>query len=458
MDKKHLVIIGAGIGGYTAALRGAASGLRVTLIEKDVLGGTCLNYGCIPMKVFLHKVQLLSETERNMASGIFEGHLSLDMKKVQEEKADVIGELAYGLRHKMKKAGVRIVQGAASVADLKNDIILDILKSDGTTETISGDDLIIATGACTEVPEQFGGFSRDDVLTTKELLELDTIPKSALIIGGGVAGLEAGAFLAGAGCIVNIIEMNSHILEGLDPDISDELIGQLEDQGIVFYLHTAIDFVEKNEEGFLVSFHADGQEAVLEAEKIIICTGRNAAIHGIGLEVAGVRLDSGKIAVDDHQETNIKGVYAVGDCASGLMLAHGAAEEARRAVDHILGNQIGRHPAMPVFLYTMPAVASVGMTSVEAKVRGFKPVESCAHFYANGMARILRRTDGFIKLVADADTGRILGFHMIGPYAEEILGTGTVFVTAGLTAKSLLEAVYPHPTVVEAVREALEGL
>lgn len=458
MDKKHLVIIGAGIGGYTAALKGAAGGLRVTLIEKDVLGGTCLNYGCIPMKVFLHKVQLLAETERNMASGIFEGHISMDMKKVQEEKADVIGELTYGLRHKMKKAGVRMIQGAASVASLKDEIVVEVLKSDGSTEAVTGDGLIVATGAHTEVPEQFRRFSSDDVWTTKELLELDEIPKSAVVIGGGVAGLEAGAFLTGAGCIVNIIEMNSHILEGFDPDISDELIGQLEDQGIVFYLHTAVNSVEKIEEGFLLSIHSDGQEAVLEAEKIIICTGRNATIHEIGLEVAGVRVDSGKITVDDHQETNIPGVYAVGDCASGPMLAHGAAEEARRAVDHILGNESGRLQAMPVFLYTMPAVASVGMTSVEAKARGFRPVESCAHFYANGMARILRRTDGFVKLVADADSGRILGFHMIGPYAEEILGTGTVFVAAGLTAKSLLEAVYPHPTVVEAVREALEGL
>ncbi|MGI6576502.1 MAG: dihydrolipoyl dehydrogenase [Eubacteriales bacterium] len=452
MQKYDLMVIGGGPGGYDAAERAGENGLKVVIFEKRALGGVCLNEGCIPTKTFLNSAKIYSYALRGDSYGVIAKDVSFDHAKVVKRKQKVVKTLVSGVRMKMRQNKVTVVSKKATITGKTDDAIT--VEADG--EVYAAPKLIIATGSVPAVPPIKGlkeGLESGFVMTSREILDIEKLPKSLIVIGGGVIGLEMACYFATVGVKVTVIEMLDRIAGNTDLDISRTLMKTYQKEGMDFYLSSRVTSVGENS----VTFEQEGKEQTVVADAVLLSAGRRPRIDDIGLETIGVYTERGAIVTDEYMRTNVAGVYAVGDVNGKSLLAHTAYREADVAVNHILGKKDRmRYDAVPSVIYTNPEVASVGETDESAKEKGMdvRSVRLPLAYSGRYVAEV-NNGDGFCKLVLDNKTNKLVGVHMIGSYASEIIYGAALMLETELPAEQLKKLIFPHPTVSEIIREAL---
>ncbi len=452
METFDLIVLGGGPAGYNAAERAAAAGLKTLVAEKRALGGVCLNEGCIPSKALLYAAKVYDYTKHSTDYGVTVTGSSIDQKAVVARKDKVVKTLVGGIGATMKKLGVTVLNTEAVITGKTAEGVT--VEADGKTYT--GKNLLIATGSAPVVPPIPGlreNLETGFVLTNREVLDLPEIPAEMTVIGGGVIGLEMASYYNSVGSHVTVIEMLDHIAGPTDADISKILLDNYKKKGIDFKLGCAVTAVEP---GTVRYKDPDGKECAVKADKVLCAIGRRAVTAGIGLETLGVLTERGAIVTDEQMRTNIPGVYAAGDVNGKSMLAHTAYREGEVAVNTILGKKDRmRYHAIPSVIYTNPEVGSVGETEATAKAKGLDveivtlPMMYSGRYVAEG------GKDGIVKVIADKQYHRILGVHMIGNYASEIIYGGALMIETETRVADLREIVFPHPTVCEVIREAL---
>lgn len=456
MSAYDAIVIGSGPGGYVAAIRLSQLGKKTALIEKyNALGGTCLNVGCIPSKALLDSSEHFHQAKHQFeAHGIQVKELGLDFKKMIQRKAEVVSQTVDGIRFLMKKNKITVYHGHGSFKDAKNIVIT---KNDGTHETISGENIIIATGS---KPSLLKGVEVDKkrIITSTEALKLEEIPQHLLIIGGGVIGLELGSVYARLGSKVSVVEYADSIIPTMDRSLGKELQKILLKQGFEFHLNCGVSAAEvKNNKVILkATSQKDGKTLTLNGDYCLVSTGRSPYTAQLGLENAGITLDErGRIPVNEHLETSVKGIYAIGDVVKGAMLAHKAEEEGVFVAEHISGQKPHiNYLLIPGVVYTWPEVAAVGYTEDELKSKNIKYKSGNFPFKASGRARASMDVDGFIKVLSDASTDEILGVHMIGPRAADMIAEAVVAMEFKASAEDIARMSHAHPTYSEAFKEA----
>ena len=452
-----VIVIGSGPGGYVAAIRCAQLGLKTAVIEKySTFGGTCLNVGCIPSKALLDSSEHYHNAAHNFDQhGISLSSLKIDMKKMIARKNDVIAQNTAGITFLFKKNKIDSFEGVGSFVD-KNTI--KITKNDGSTEEINGKNIIIATGSKpTALP--FLPVDKSRIITSTEALNLTEVPKHLIVIGGGVIGLELGSVYARLGAKVSVVEYAKSIIATMDGGLGKELQRVLKKNlGMEFFMsHKVTGAVAKGKKVTVTAEDSKGQEVVLEGDYCIVAVGRTAYTEGLGLENIGIKTEErgNKITVNEHMETSVEGVYAIGDVVRGAMLAHKAEDEGIYVAERIVGQKPHiDYDLIPGVVYTWPEVASVGQTEEQLKEAGKKYKSGSFSFKASGRAKASGDTDGFIKVLADADTDEILGVHMIGPRAADMIAEAVVAMEYRASAEDIGRICHAHPTFTEALKEA----
>ena len=447
-----LIVIGGGPGGYLAAERGAHAGLKTLLLEKNSLGGVCLNEGCIPSKALLNSAKTYEHALHAAAFGVSCKDVTIDQAAVIARKRKVVRTLVSGVRAKMRSAGVTVVMAEATVTGRDNQGIT--VTAEGKTYT--GKNLIIATGSSPAVPpipgirENLGSF----VLTNREILDLEQIPEKLTVIGGGVIGLEMAAYYATVGSKVTVIEMLDHIAGPTDLEISGILQKELQKKGITFLLSHKCLGVEP---GTVFAEAPSGEKVSVPADKVLLSIGRRANTAGLGLESVGVNCDRGAVITDAQGRTNVPGIYAIGDVNGHHMLAHTAYREAEVAVNTILGKQdFMRYHANPSVIYTQPEIASVGKTEEECKAKGIDyEVQKLPMVYAGRFVAETEGMDGLCKILVDKKRRTILGVHLIGTYTGEMIWGAAEMLEMQMRVTDARQIIFPHPTVSEIIRETL---
>ena len=448
----NLVVIGGGPGGYVAAIRAAQLGAKVTLIEKESLGGTCLNVGCIPTKVLLHSSQLLTEMKEGDKLGIdIEGSIVVNWKHIQKRKKIVIKKLVSGVSGLLTCNKVKVIKGTAKFES--KDTIL-VTKEDGVTEKVNFDNAIIATGSMPFIPE-IEGNKLSGVIDSTGALSLESNPESIAIIGGGVIGVEFASIFNSLGCKVSIIEMLPHILPPMDREISEIAKAKLIRDGININNNCKVTRIEQCEDGLKVSFIGDKGEESIDVEKVLIAVGRRSNIEGLDVEKIGVKTEGGSIIVNDKMETNVEGIYAIGDCTGKIMLAHVASDQGVVAAENIMGqNKKMDYKTVPACVYTKPELASVGLTEEQAKEKGIDYKVGKFQLAANGKSLIMNETGGVVKIITDKKYEEILGVHILGPRATDLITEAALALRLEATLEEIITTVHAHPTVGEAMKEA----
>ncbi len=452
MEIFDLLVVGGGPGGYLCAERAAQGGLKVALFEKKALGGTCLNEGCIPTKTLLNSSKMYRHATESAAYGVTATGVTYDHAKVVARKNKVVNTLVSGVGATMNANKVTVITGEAVITGRADEGFT--VQANGTTYT--GRRLSIASGSETVVPPVPGlkeGLASGFVVTNREVLDLTELPKNLVVIGGGVIGLEMAYYFASVGVAVTVIEMMPKIAGATDPEICKVLTDAFVKRGMTFKLSCKVLEVKASS----VVYEENGEKKEITCDKVLLSAGRRPATAGIGLETLGLQMDRAAIVTDRHMCTTVQNVYAIGDCNGKVMLAHTAYREAEVAVNHMLGKKDEmRYDVIPAVIYTDPEVASVGHSKEGAEKLGMKVKEIKLPMSYAG--RYLAETDGgkgFIKLVVDTDRNRLVGCHMVGSYASEIIMTATMMVDTELTPERLQKFVFPHPTVAEIIREAI---
>ncbi len=451
MSAYDVIVIGSGPGGYVAAIRCAQHGLKTACVEgRDTLGGTCLNVGCIPSKALLHASHMLHEAEHNFAKMGLKGKSpSVDWQQMLSYKEDTVSANTKGVEFLFKKNKIDWLKGWGSIPAPGQVKVGD--------EVYSTKNIIIASGS---VPSSLPGIEIDEatVVTSTGALTLPKIPKKLVVIGAGVIGLELGSVYARLGSEVTVIEFLDAITPGMDSDVQKTFQRTLKKQGLKFIMGAAVSSVEKLKTKAKVTFklRKDDSEHQLDADTVLVATGRRTFTDGLGLEALGVALsDRGQIKTDNKWRTNVNGIYAIGDAIDGPMLAHKAEDEGMAAADVIAGKHGHvNYGVIPGVIYTHPEVANVGLTEDALKQEGRAYKVGKFMFMGNGRAKANFATDGFVKLLADANTDRILGAHIIGPSAGDLIHEICVAMEFGASAEDLALTCHAHPTYSEAVREA----
>jgi dihydrolipoamide dehydrogenase len=451
-----LVVIGTGPGGYVCAIRAAQLGLKVAVVEKRKShGGTCLNVGCIPSKALLHASEMFSEAGHTFASlGIDVGTPKLDLKQMLVHKQETVDANVNGVAFLLKKNKIDPFHGTASIPAAGKVVVT---AEDGKTQELTTKNIVIATGSeSTALP----GVTTDEktIVTSTGALELTAVPKELLVVGAGVIGLEIGSVWARLGAKVTVVEYLDRILPGMDDEIAKQFQRILQKQGFAFHLGSKVTKVETGKKGgatVTVEPAAGGEAKTLNADIVLVAIGRRPNTDGLGLDKAGVATERGRVVIDDHFMTNVAGIYAIGDVVRGPMLAHKAEDEGV-AVAEIIAGKHGHvnYDAIPGIVYTAPEVAALGKTEEELKAAGIAYKVGKFPFTANGRARAMRHTDGFVKVLADATTDKVLGCHIIGPHAGDLIAEVTVLMEFGGSAEDLARTCHAHPTLAEAVKEA----
>ncbi|HXF51820.1 MAG TPA: dihydrolipoyl dehydrogenase [Dehalococcoidia bacterium] len=447
MSDFDVVIIGGGPGGYVAALRAAQLGMRTALVERDRVGGLCLNWGCIPSKALLWNAEIVNLVRQGDTWGIVYDNLRLDPARAVDRSRKVVDRMVSGVEFLLQKRGVTLIQGSGKLAGA------GVVAVDG--QEVRGDAVIIATGAR---PRSLPGVEVDGevVLTSREALELRETPQRVVIVGGGPIGCEFAYYWRAYGAEVTILEMLDHLLPLEDADVSAQVERAFKKQGIAFRTGARVAAVERGKGGATVRFSAGGKDEAVEADKVLMGVGFQPNTEDLGLEAAGVETDRGWVRVDAELRTTAPGVYAIGDVTGRLMLAHVASAMGVYVVERLAGLQPPplEYEKMPRATYCQPQVGSVGLTEAQARERGHDVRVGRFPFRANGKAVATEHTDGMIKVVADAATGEILGVHLVGPDATELLAEATLGLTLESTPRELGWVVHAHPTLSEAVKEA----
>src|SRR6476660_1376202 len=454
MDKFDVVIIGSGPGGYVAAIRAGQLGLKTALIEKDKeLGGTCLNIGCIPSKALLTSSDHFHSAKKEAAKhGILLDNPRVDLSTMQKRKDKVVKTLTGGVRQLMKTNKVMVLEGMGTITAPGKVLVKS---SSGETQEIETKNIVIATGSVPiELP--FAKFDGKTIVSSTEALEFTEPPKKLIVIGAGAVGLELGSVWNRLGSEVTILEFLPRIALGFDLEASNLLQRALTAQGIKFHLETKVGSVKVVNGRAIATATKGSEELNFEADKVLVSVGRRAFAEGVGADKIGVELDDKKrIKVDAHFQTNIKGIYAIGDVIAGPMLAHKAEEEGVACVEMIAG-KAGHvnYDVIPGIIYTNPELAGVGVTEDFAKEKGMKVRIGKFPFRANGRAVANEDAEGVVKFVADADTDRILGAHILAHAASELIAETVAVMEFGGSAEDLGRTVHAHPTLSEAVKEA----
>lgn len=448
-----VVIIGGGPGGYVSAIYGAQKGLRVVLVERDLLGGTCLNRGCIPTKTLVSAAEAYHAATLAEHFGIQSGPVTLDYGAVMNRKNEVCTDLRQGIAFLLRKNRVEVLKGAARLESSHKVMV----EGETTVWEIQGEQVILATGSS---PAHLDGLGADApfVLDSTAALDLKALPTSVTIVGGGAIGMEFAFIYRHFGAEVQVIEFLDRILATLDEDVSAEVAMAANRLGITVFTGAKVTKIEPSCDGqALVYFVQNGVNRVAVSEKVLTAMGRSANLAGLGLETVGVALtENGRsIAVDGAMRTNIPGIYAVGDIASKIQLAHVASHQGMLAIDAILGTVHSmNYDTVPSVVYTAPEAAAVGLNEEDCRRRSIPYQAGTFPFSANGKAKTMDQPQGFVKLIAHRETGRILGGAVVGPEASALISTITLAVTAGLTEATLQGMIFPHPTTSEAIFEA----
>lgn len=452
----HVVVLGGGPGGYSAAFEAARLGAHVTLVERARLGGVCLNWGCIPTKTILRSAHIVHDTRHAAAFGLTAAAATVDVAALRARKEGVVDELVGQVESTGKRLKVRTVYGNGTLAGPRS---VKVELADGTSEVIDGDALILATGSdIFRLPSI--DHSLEGVWTSDDAVALREIPGEIVIIGGGVIGLEFACAYAAFGSAVTVVELTEQVLPGNDKRVVRLTQTKLEELGVVFHLGDAVESVERVGERMRATLRSG---TVLEADVVMSAVGRVPNSAGLGYAEAGIAMDRAAVQVDEFGRTSLPGVYAIGDLVGGMMLAHVAEEEgvvaARNAVAELTDGATAhlesvRYDCIPACVYTFPEVAVVGSSRESAKERGLDAVQAVAKFAANGKALGEGEGDGFVQLVAEKGTGAILGCQIVGPHAVEIIHELAIAMKHDITVRQLAETVHAHPTVSEVIRMA----
>ena len=449
MSTYDVGIIGGGPGGYVAAIRAAQLGGTVCLIEKGEWGGTCLNRGCIPTKT-LFSIAHLAEQIQNTPALNTQG-TTVDYPKALTHKTEVIQKLKGGISQLLKANKIRTLNGNASLTD-RNTIAVS--KSDGTTEQVNVKNVIIATGSEPAEPAIFE-IDETDVLTTTGILNLTELPESLIIVGGGVSGCEFASIFNAFGCKVTVLELLPTILATEDIQVVRHIRLFMKRKGISIHTGAKLTSVKKSDEGVTAVLES-GEN--LTAQKMLVSIGRRYNTEGIGLDKIGVRTENGKIVVNEQMQTNIPGIYAVGDVASRYLLAHVASAEGKVAAQNCLGEATEMdYQVIPWCVFTLPEIGHAGMTETEATDEGYEVKVGKFPYAASGMALGMGEADGFVKTITDADSGDILGVHIVGVHASTLIHEAAVAIRLGANAKDVAHTVHAHPTLSEMVMESAEA-
>ncbi len=455
MMRYDLVVIGSGPGGYVGAIRAAQLGMKVAAIEKyKTLGGTCLNVGCIPSKALLDSSEHYhNAVEKFTEHGIDTTGVKVNMKQMVKRKNEVVDQTCKGIEFLMKKNKIDVYQGKGSFVT-KN--LIAIENEAGRTE-IEADKVIIATGSKPITPALFN-YDKTRVITSTEALQIDTVPSKMVIVGGGVIGLELGSVFARLGTSVDVVEYMDRILPTMDSDCGKELMRSLKKLGINFYLNHSVTGVKAGKNSCTVRVQKRDSEDQfdIKADYCLVAIGRKPYTEGLNLEGIGIEKDEkGRISVDDHLETNVPGIYAIGDVVRGVMLAHKAEEEGILAAEIISGAKPHiDYNLIPGVVYTWPEVAAVGKTEEELKGAGIPYKSGKFPFKALGRARASMDTEGMVKVLSHRDTDEILGVHMIGPRVADVIMEAVALMEFRASAEDMSRISHPHPTYTEAVKEA----
>lgn len=452
-----VLVIGGGPGGYVAAIRASQGELKVMLVEEDKLGGTCLNYGCIPTKALVNSADILEKINKSYEFGFETGPVKVYMKKIIERKDEVVSTLVSGIEHLMNKNKIEYLKGKAAVKDENTISVLN--KS--VDASIHFKNLIIATGSKTfMLPIE--GSDDPEILTSKELLELTEIPKSITIIGGGVIGMEFAFIYRALGSDVNVIEFLPQILNILDDDAADCIKESAEEKGIRIYEKTSAISVKSSLDGSkIVEVKTGDVTSFVTSEKVVMAVGRRANLDSLDLNKLNINLNEKKngIEVDEFMRTNRPNVYAIGDVTNKMQLAHVASHQGIVAADHILGlNNPMHYDTVPSVIFTSPEAGLVGLTEKEAKIKGIDYLTGKFPFAANGKAQTMGETKGFVKLIADKSTRKIIGGCVVGIHASDLISTISNLIASGINIDEASHVIYAHPTVSESIHETILGL
>ena len=445
-EANSVLVVGGGPGGYVAAIRAAQLGAKVTLIEKDKVGGTCLNRGCMPTKAMLHTSEIYAEARNSADIGISCPEVLVDWEKVQGFRASVVEKLTSGVKALCKANKVKVVMGEAVFTGPKTVKVGE--------DSYTADKVIIAAGSHPIIPGIPGVKESKVCLDSTACLELDHIPESLLVIGGGVIGLELGSVYLRYGTSVTVIEMQPKLLPGMDGELTGLLQAKLTGQGMKIYTDSAVQKVEDTDAGAKVTVKCPDGEKVFEAEKVLLAVGRGPETAGLGLETTGIQVEKGFIQTNEKMETCVAGVYAIGDCTCSLMLAHGAMAMGEVAAENAMGGDRSfRTDECPICAYVGPEFAGVGFTEEKAKELGIAYKVGKFPTSGNGRSLVAGHTDGMIKVLAGEKYGEILGVHILAPSATELIEEAALAIRLEATLEEFTQTVHCHPTVAEAVRE-----
>ncbi len=458
----HIAILGAGPGGYVAAIRAAQLGARVTVVERERLGGVCLNWGCIPSKALLSVIELGDKIKKARDLGLaVQGTVGYDLARMVSRKDKVVATLVKGIATLFKDWGIEHISGQGT---LKNERIIAVTKPDGHQLDIQADALLIATGSSWPTLPQFPIDGRQ-ILTSQHLLDLAEVPATLLIVGGGVEGCEFASLYSGLGTQVTMVELQSRVLPLEDQDISSAMERELKKRGITVLTGTTVERLQRSSDTVLVHFK-DG--SAVSFEKLLVSVGRGLNSRGIGLEHAGVRVGPrGEILVNDSMETHTPGVYAIGDVTGKAMLAHVASTQGQVAVENILGHRRTiNYDVIPAGIFTLPEIGRVGLTEQQARerahVNGKSPDRSVKvgrfRHAGLGKAHATNETTGFFKVIADAETEKILGVHILGAHAADLIHEAALAMQVGATVTHVAGMIHAHPTLAEGMMEAMEDV
>lgn len=443
---KDLLIIGGGPGGYVASIRASQLGMQVSLVEKESLGGTCLNRGCIPTKAYYKNAEVLRSLERMNEFNIEAGPWSFDMQGARKRKDDIVGNMVTGVKNLLKANGVEVITGQASLEAAGKVRVND--------QIFEAKNILIATGsenAVLPIP----GIDLPGVVSSTEILELSQVPPRLTIIGGGVIGCEFACIFKAFGSEVTILEAASKILGNLDGELVKRMNVLLKKQGIQVHAGVKVNKIEK--QGNTLQVYGEGNKgpSLTESECVLTAAGRRPCTSGLNLDKLSINTDKGFIQVDEKFQTSVPGIFAIGDVIGGPMLAHVASEEGKAAVENMAGQdrQVSYH-AVPSCIFSFPEIASVGMSQEEAQKKGIEYQVGKFQIAGNGKAMTMGEKDGIIKVLADEED-RIIGVHIIGPHASDLILEATLMVKEKLTVSQILGMIHPHPTLGEALVEAV---
>jgi dihydrolipoamide dehydrogenase len=456
MASYDLVVIGTGPGGYVCAVRAAQLGMKVAVVEKNpTLGGTCLNVGCMPSKALLHASEMFEEAAHSFAKmGVSVSAPKLDLPAMMNFKQQGIDGNVKGVEFLMKKNKIDVISGKGRIPGAGK---VEVTGRDGKAQTLETRNIVIATGSDIA---RLKGIEIDEkrIVSSTGALSLDKVPSSLLIVGAGVIGLELGSVWHRLGAKVTVVEFLDRILPGMDAEVAKQFQRMLEKQGVTFKLGAKVTGVDTSGKTLKASVEpaAGGAAETLETDVVLVCIGRVPYTEGLGCKEAGIALDNrGRVQIDAHFSTSVKGVYAIGDVVAGPMLAHKAEDEGVACAEIIAG-QAGHvnYDVIPGVVYTTPEISSVGKTEEELKQAGVAYTSGKFPFTANGRSKVNQTTDGFVKILADAKTDRVLGVHIVGREAGEMIHEAAVLMEFGGSAEDLARTCHAHPTRSEAIKEA----